>query len=59
MGAEVVKVESPEGDMTKSWGHVIGDGVSTYYLAMNRNKHVIKLECMCIRRRSSRLSVSH
>jgi formyl-CoA transferase len=44
LGAEVIKVESPEGDMTRTWGHVIRDGVSTYYLAMNRNKHVIRLD---------------
>ena len=44
LGAEVIKVESPEGDMTRSWGHVIKNGVSTYFLAMNRNKHVIKLD---------------
>ena len=42
LDAEVVRVGSPEGDTTRSWGHVIGDGVSTYYLAMNRNKHIIK-----------------
>ncbi|MFP3160894.1 MAG: CoA transferase, partial [Vulcanisaeta sp.] len=30
--------------MTRTWGYVIRDGVSTYYLAMNRNKHVIRLD---------------
>ncbi|ADY01060.1 L-carnitine dehydratase/bile acid-inducible protein F [Vulcanisaeta moutnovskia 768-28] len=44
LGADVTKVESPEGDMTRTWGHVIREGVSTYYLAMNRNKHVIRLD---------------
>ncbi|MCG2879891.1 MAG: CoA transferase [Vulcanisaeta sp.] len=44
LGAEVIKVESPEGDMTRTWGYVIRDGVSTYYLAMNRNKRVIRLD---------------
>lgn len=44
LGAKVIKVESPEGDMTRTWGHVIRDNVSTYYLAMNRNKHVIRLD---------------
>ncbi|BDR93418.1 CaiB/BaiF CoA transferase family protein [Vulcanisaeta souniana] len=44
LGADVVKVESPEGDMTRTWGHVIKDGASTYYLAMNRNKRVIRFD---------------
>ncbi|MFB6470265.1 MAG: CaiB/BaiF CoA transferase family protein [Vulcanisaeta sp. AZ3] len=44
LGAEVIKVESPDGDMTRTWGYLIRDGVSTYYLAMNRNKHVVRLD---------------
>ncbi len=39
MGAEVIKVESPGGDDTRSWvPPVRSDGVSTYYSAINRNK---------------------
>src|SRR5690349_19358204 len=39
LGADVIKVESPGGDDTRSWvPPVTEDGVSTYFLAINRNK---------------------
>ena len=45
MGAEVIKVESPGGDDTRSWvPPVRPDGVSTYYSAINRNKKSIVLD---------------
>ena len=45
MGAEVIKVESPGGDDTRSWvPPVRPDGVSTYYAAINRNKKSIVLD---------------
>lgn len=45
MGAEVIKVESPGGDDTRSWvPPVREDGVSTYYAAINRNKKSIVLD---------------
>jgi crotonobetainyl-CoA:carnitine CoA-transferase CaiB-like acyl-CoA transferase len=37
-GAEVVKVEPPAGDLTRSWGPARPDGVSAYYAGLNRNK---------------------
>ena len=37
LGAEVVKVEPPEGDITRKWGKVIGD-VSGYYTQQNVGK---------------------
>jgi crotonobetainyl-CoA:carnitine CoA-transferase CaiB-like acyl-CoA transferase len=43
MGAEVVKVESPQGDDTRSWAPPVREGVSTYYLGVNRNKRSIAL----------------
>lgn len=44
MGAEVIKVESPGGDDTRSWvPPVRPDGVSTYYSAINRNKKSVVL----------------
>jgi crotonobetainyl-CoA:carnitine CoA-transferase CaiB-like acyl-CoA transferase len=44
MGAEVIKVESPAGDDTRSWvPPVRPDGVSTYYSAINRNKKSVVL----------------
>jgi crotonobetainyl-CoA:carnitine CoA-transferase CaiB-like acyl-CoA transferase len=44
MGAEVVKVESPTGDDTRSWQPPVRDGVSTYYLGVNRNKRSVALD---------------
>jgi crotonobetainyl-CoA:carnitine CoA-transferase CaiB-like acyl-CoA transferase len=49
LGAEVIKVEPPEGDATRGWGPPwVGsadDGTQTaaYFLAVNRNKRSIRL----------------
>ena len=42
-GAEVIKLESPEGDYLKSWVPAI-DGVSVAYLQLNRRKEVRTLD---------------
>ncbi len=38
LGADVVKVERPEGDDTRGWGPPHFEGEATYYLSVNRNK---------------------
>lgn len=44
LGATVIKIESPTGDETRKWKPPEHDGVSTYYLSINRNKQSIVLD---------------
>lgn len=44
LGAVVIKVESPEGDETRSWRPPVHGDESTYFLSINRNKHSIVLD---------------
>jgi crotonobetainyl-CoA:carnitine CoA-transferase CaiB-like acyl-CoA transferase len=50
LGADVVKVEPPEGDATRGWGppwvgsEAEGTRTAAYYLSVNRNKRSIRLD---------------
>jgi crotonobetainyl-CoA:carnitine CoA-transferase CaiB-like acyl-CoA transferase len=45
LGADVIKVESPAGDDTRRWMPPSTDaGLSTYYVAINRNKRSVALD---------------
>jgi crotonobetainyl-CoA:carnitine CoA-transferase CaiB-like acyl-CoA transferase len=48
LGADVVKVEPPDGDATRGWGPPwVGSGAdrtAAYYLSVNRNKRSIRLD---------------
>ncbi|GAA4350606.1 CaiB/BaiF CoA-transferase family protein [Variovorax defluvii] len=43
-GADVLKIEPPQGDDTRGWGPPFRDGVSSYYRGLNRNKRVQHLD---------------
>ena len=44
MGADVIKVESLQGDDTRSWGPPFLNGESAYYLGCNRNKRGMAID---------------
>ena len=51
LGADVIKVEPPEGDATRGWGPPwvgavadVGSRTAAYYLAVNRNKRALRLD---------------
>ena len=43
-GAEVIKVEPPQGDETREWGPPFKQGLSSYYAGVNRNKRSMALD---------------
>ena len=44
LGATVIKVESPQGDETRTWVPPERDGSGTYFLSVNRGKQSIALD---------------
>ncbi len=44
MGAEVLKVERPEGDNARGWGPPFHNGMATTFHAMNQNKRSVTLD---------------
>ena len=44
LGAQVVKVEGPDGDETRTWRPPVRGDVSTYYLGINRGKRSVVLD---------------
>ncbi len=44
LGADVVKVESPGGDDTRTWSPPVRDDEATYFLGVNRNKRSVALD---------------
>ena len=44
MGADVIKVERPEGDDASRWGPPFHKGTSPGYLAVNANKRSISVD---------------
>lgn len=43
-GADVVKIEPPIGDETRSWGPPFRDGESAYFTGLNRSKRALALD---------------
>lgn len=43
-GADVLKIEPPGGDETRTWGPPFHDGVASYFLGVNRNKRSLVLD---------------
>lgn len=43
-GADVVKVEPPQGDDTREWGPPFKEGISAYFSGLNRNKRSVALD---------------
>lgn len=44
MGADVIKIEEPgNGDDSRGWAPIVADGLSSYFLGVNRNKRSLAL----------------
>ena len=43
-GADVIKIEPPQGDEVRDWGPPFADGDASYFIGVNRNKRAIALD---------------
>jgi crotonobetainyl-CoA:carnitine CoA-transferase CaiB-like acyl-CoA transferase len=43
-GADVLKIEPPQGDETRTWGPPFENGVASYYMGLNRNKRGMRMD---------------
>jgi crotonobetainyl-CoA:carnitine CoA-transferase CaiB-like acyl-CoA transferase len=43
-GADVIKVEPPQGDEVRDWGPPFRDGTASYFVGVNRNKRMAALD---------------
>src|SRR5215472_15481934 len=43
-GAEVIKIEPPQGDEVRDWGPPFHDDDASYFIGINRNKRAIALD---------------
>lgn len=43
-GADVIKIEPPQGDEVRDWGPPFKDGLSAYFAGVNRNKRTMGLD---------------
>ncbi len=44
LGAEVFKIEPPEGDQLRTWGELAPDGTSWWFKSHNRNKRLLSFD---------------
>lgn len=44
LGADVIKVEQPEGDQLRTWGELGPDGTSWWFKSHNRNKRLVTFD---------------
>ncbi len=44
LGADIIKIEPPTGDQTRTWAPPFINGISAYFLSVNRNKKSISLD---------------
>jgi CoA:oxalate CoA-transferase len=44
LGADVLKIEPPQGDMARQFGPFLANGESAYFLAVNRGKQMLRLD---------------